>query len=361
MTKRESERIKAVNKFLTIEITKQKELRGIITLAARICKSQAAFITLIDHNTQHIKFKFGSDLETIAREDAFCNYTIKGDGVMIVPDTRNDDRFANNPLVTNNPKIRFYAGIPLITHDGHSLGSLCVTDQTPMQLDSSQTQMLELLSKQIVGILELDYSLNVLKEQFAGKKGPGANLRSVFENSIASHVLIDKYLKMVAFNTEFSDFIEKVYHKNVTLDAKFADCIDGPSLAAFTGSCNRALNGTIVQIEQQVKYVNKKLWYRFVFTPVRNHKGEIACVFFCGEDITRRVELKQKLFKQNRSFEKIANIQANELRGLASSITGFMNIFKAENYVATKEELLKMQRAVDELDGKIRQMVNYTY
>jgi PAS domain S-box-containing protein len=361
MTKRESERIKAVNKFLTIEISKQKELRCIITLAARICESQAAFITLIDYNSQHIKFKFGSDLETIAREDAFCNYTIKGDGVMVVPDARRDDRFANNPLVTKKPYIRFYAGIPLTSRDGHSLGSLCVIDRRPKQLDSTQKQMLELLSKQIVGILELDYSLNVLKKQLAGTINPGTNLRFVFENSIASHMLMDKYLKMVAFNNEFSDFIENVYHKNVTLDAKLADCVNDPYLAAFIGSCNRALNGTIVQVEQQMKYANKTLWCRFVFTPVRNSKGEIAGVFFSGEDITNRVELRQKLFNQNRSLEKIANIQANELRGLASSITGFMAIFKAENYAATKEELLKMQRAVDELDGKIRQIINCTY
>jgi PAS domain S-box-containing protein len=361
MTKREIERIKAVDKFLSIEISKQKELHSIVTLAAEVCSTQAAFISFIDDTTQYIKFKFGFDLETIAREDAFCIYTIEAGAIMIVPDARHDDRFANNPLVTNDPNIRFYAGIPLTTRDGHSLGSLCVIDQAPKQLERSQKQMLELLSKQIVGILELDYSLNMLKGQFGGTDNPGANLRFVFENSIASHVLIDKYLKMVAFNNEFADFIENVYHKNVSIDAKLADCIDDHSSSAFIGSCIKALNGTIVQIEQQVKYANKTLWCRFTFTPVRSNKGEIAGVFFCGEDITGRVELKQKLFKQNVSLEKIANIQSNELKGLAAAITGFMDIFKAENYAATKEELLIMQRAVHELDGKIRQIINYTY
>ena len=361
MTKRETERIKAVDKFLCIEISKQKELHSIATLAAEVCGTQAALISFIDDTTQYIKFKFGSDLDTIDREDAFCVYTIEGDGIMIVSDARQDDRFANNPLVTNNPNIRFYAGIPLTTRDGHRFGSLCVIDQAPGQLGRSQKRMLELLSKQIVGILELDYSLNVLKGRFTGMSNPGANLRFVFENAIVSHLLIDKYLKMVAFNNEFADFVEKVYHKNVTPGARLADCIDEDSLPAFIGSCIKALNGTIVQIEQQVKYAHKTLWCRFTFTPVRSNKDEIAGVFFCGEDVTGRVELKQKLFKQNRSLEKIANIQSNELKRLAAAITGFMNTFKAENYVATKEELLTMQMAAHELDGKIRQIINYTY
>ncbi|HZY37371.1 MAG TPA: GAF domain-containing protein [Mucilaginibacter sp.] len=361
MTKRETERIKAVDKFLCIEISKQKELHSIASLAAEVCGTQAALISFIDDTTQYIKFKFGSDLETIAREDTFCVYTIEGDGIMIVSDARRDDRFANNPLVINNPNIRFYAGIPLTTCDGHSLGSLCVIDQAPRQLDRSQKQMLELLSKQIVGIFELDYSLSLLKGQFPGPNTAGISHQFVFENSITSHLLIDKYLKMVAFNNEFADFVEKVYHKHITPAARLADCIDEDSLPAFIGSCIKALNGTVVQIEQQVKYPHKTLWCRFTFTPVRSNKGEIAGVFFCGEDITGRVELKQKLFKQNMSFEKIANIQSNELKRRAAAITGFMNIFKAENYVATKEELLTMQMAVHELDGKIRQIIDYTY
>jgi hypothetical protein len=360
MTKRESERIQAVNKFLTIEISKQKELRSITALAAEICKTQSAFISFIDQNTQYIKFKFGSDLETIAREDAFCNYTIEGHGVMIVPDARNDDRFANSPLVVKKPNVRFYAGIPLVASDGHNLGSLFVTDEAPKQLNRGQTRMLQLLAKQIIGILELDYRLTVLKEQFIGPKTSGADFNVVFEDSIAL-LLIDKYLKIVAFNNEFADFIEKVYHKNVTPDAMLADCISDPYLFAFIGSCNKALNGTFVQIEQEVKYGNKTLWCRFVFTPLRNPEGKITGVFFNGEDITQRVELKQKLFKQNKSLEKIACIQSNELRGLAACISGFMSIFKTENYAPTKDELMIMRKAVDELDGEIRRIINYTY
>jgi len=361
MTKRESERVKAVNKFLTIEIGKQKELHRIATLTAEVCGTQAAFISFIDNTTQYIKFKFGSDLETIVREDAFCNYTIAGDGIMMVPDALQDDRFANTPLVAHNPNIRFYAGIPLTTRDGHNLGSLCVMDRAPKQLNGSQTHILELLAKQIVDILELEYSRNVLKEQFARKKAHGASFQDVFENSNASHLLIGKDLKIVAFNNEFADFVKVIYQKNVTPDARPADCFDGAFLSEFIDTCNKALNGTLVQIEKQIKYLDKTPWCRLVFTPVRNNKSEVTAVFFSGEDITNSVELRQKLFKQNRSLEGIAGIQSNELKRLAASITGFMNIFKTENYAATKDELLVMQKTADELDAKIRQIINYTY
>lgn len=110
MPLREILRLQAVNRFLKLEIDKEKELQAIVELAARICGTPTALITMVDDDTQYIKFKVGSDLETTDREQAFCNELIKLFEVLMVPDALLDKRFQNNPNVIGGCGIRFYAG-----------------------------------------------------------------------------------------------------------------------------------------------------------------------------------------------------------------------------------------------------------
>lgn len=152
-------------------------------------------ITLIDKDTQYIKFRVGTDLQKTTREDAFCNHVIEQKDVMIVPDTSLDERFINNPLVTDGPNIRFYAGSPLTTQDGHSLGSLCVIGREAKQLTSAQERMLKILSEQVIHILEFDFTLNLLKDQFSEAKNSEIKLRSFFESSSSAIYLSEKNLK----------------------------------------------------------------------------------------------------------------------------------------------------------------------
>ncbi|MHB8209498.1 GAF domain-containing protein, partial [Mucilaginibacter sp.] len=135
MSKRELERQQVVNQFLNRQICKENELQEIVKLAAEICQAPTALITLLDADTQYIKFKFGFDRDTTSRQDSFCNHTIEQSEVMVIPDALLDDRFVDNTLVNSETKIRFYAGSPLTTHDGHNLGSLCVMDRAPKNVN----------------------------------------------------------------------------------------------------------------------------------------------------------------------------------------------------------------------------------
>ncbi|RYE36790.1 MAG: GAF domain-containing protein [Sphingobacteriaceae bacterium] len=360
MPQKELERLAAVNRFLNLEFSKEKELQQIVELAARICKTPTALITLIAEDTQHVRFKVGFEQDTTRREDAFCNHVIQKKEMMMVPDALLDDRFVNNPLVTGDPGIRFYAGSPITTQDGHNLGSLCVIGQETGELSSDQQEMLQALSKQVIHLLEFDASLNILKEQFLAAKDAEIKLRSYFESSSACHLLLGKDLEVLVFNKATSRFIKQAYQAELAIGMKMSDYIHPEHVPAFITNCNDALNGISFQAEKQFTYGTQSIWWSLTFAPARNPDGEIIGVSYDATDITERMQHGQKVLAQNESLKKIAYIQSHEMRRPVASILGLMSLFKEANYVYEKEDMLMLERATQELDEKIKSINSYT-
>jgi GAF domain-containing protein len=114
---------------------------------------------------QQAKSKVGLSIAQTPRSQAFCHYTIQGEQTLEVPDARLDERFLDNPLVTGDPHIRYYCGVPLRTPEGAALGSLCVIDRTPRQLDAGQQQALQTLAREVMARLELRRKQQELQEQ----------------------------------------------------------------------------------------------------------------------------------------------------------------------------------------------------
>jgi GAF domain-containing protein len=103
-------------------------LTRITDFAAALCDAPVALVTLVEESCQRLIARTGIDLTETPREVSFCQFAMVGDDVMVVPDATRDPRFAENPLVTGDPAIRFYAGAPIVASDGVPLGSLCVID-----------------------------------------------------------------------------------------------------------------------------------------------------------------------------------------------------------------------------------------
>lgn len=359
MPENELTRLQAVHRFLTLKISKGKELQEIVSLAAEICQTPIALITLLDKDIQYIKFSVGIDLDKTASEDTFCSYVIQQDDVMIVPDIAQDERFSDSPLVSKKSNIRFYAGSPLTTRNGDNVGCLCVIGYEVKQLSSIQVRMLKLLSAQVMQIMEFDFSLNILKEQFIQAKSAEIKLRSFFDSSSSFHLFIGKEFEVIHFNKSIADYIYAIYKIQLVQGMKIIEYLEPDYIQDFIKNYKHALTGFPVSTERQIKFGETEIWFNLTYDPDKNREGEIIGVSFNATDISERKVTEEKILLQNESLKKIAYIQSHELRKPVASIIGFMNIFKEDGYIATKEDLMMMEKAVNDLDQKIRTIINY--
>jgi two-component system cell cycle sensor histidine kinase/response regulator CckA len=151
----EKKRLKVLWQYDVLDSVPEVVFDDLTELAACICEAPVALISLVDEKRQWFKSKFGITVNETSRDVSFCSHAIQQADLFIVPDATQDQRFANNPLVTSDPKIRFYAGAPLITPDGFALGTLCIIDKVPRELRPEQKQALRILARHVIAQLEL--------------------------------------------------------------------------------------------------------------------------------------------------------------------------------------------------------------
>ena len=163
----EVERLRALRSYKILDTKPEERFDELTQLAALICDVPISLISLIDSDRQWFKSRFGLDLQETPRAQAFCTHAIMQPEMFVVPDAAKDERFAQNPFVTGDTHIRFYAGAPLAARDGHLLGTLCVMDRQPHTLTDAQTKALEILSHLVIANIELRRDLQELKDALA--------------------------------------------------------------------------------------------------------------------------------------------------------------------------------------------------
>ena len=165
----ETARLAALRKYKILDTRPEQQFDDLTLLASQLCGTPIALISLVDADRQWFKSKVGLSVQETARSVAFCAHAIQQPGMFVVPDAHADARFRDNPLVTGDPGVRFYAGAPLTTPDGHALGTLCVIDRVPRQLTAEQSAALEALRRQTQAQLELRANLMELEAALAAR------------------------------------------------------------------------------------------------------------------------------------------------------------------------------------------------
>lgn len=356
-------RLRAVKRFKDLDNDIVVDLNDIVGLAAQICGTPVALVTLLDADMQWFKASTGTNISCTPREVSFCNHTIAQNKVLMVPDLLNDERFNTNPLVINEPLARFYAGAPLITKDGHALGSLCVIDFKPHELNQQQVKSLKTLAKQVVNLMELNSSLRSLEQQHQQSQSQKASisesemkLKAIFDSSKDTHILVGRNLEVMAFNKSASVFIKSIYNKKLANGDNIVAYTESALVNTFSKYFAVALAGRSIKREWELQAeTSNACWKETSFIPVKNNTGEVIGVAINSTDITTRKRHEEQISIQNEALNRIAIIQSHELRRPVASLLGILDLMRMENIDFGYFNMI--EHTVNELDEKIRGIV----
>ena len=363
--------MEAVLRFVGLDLELDKDLQEITDLACAITQAPTAVISFLDTDTQYFKVKKDTkdivgEIKTFSRKDTFCSYTIKQDDIFIIADTLADERFANNESVIGNPNLRFYAGVPLSTCDRQKVGTLCVLDTKPGNLDENQVHMLKIIARQAMKTIELKCrALNLeesLKEVEAQKEyvqDADIRLRSFFESSNTFQVLLGKSGEVIDFNKTAYNFIKNAHKTDVQRGDLFVTYIAPEFVSKFIDGYNRAMKGPRHVEEGSTDYGENLgiIWWDATFEPALDKNNEIIGMSYLIRNITERKVREQKIIQQNESLLSIAHVQAHEFRAPLTTIMGLMNLIKDDGYEMAGNYLPYLEMAVNNLDEKIKNLV----
>ncbi|QQL51070.1 GAF domain-containing protein [Mucilaginibacter ginkgonis] len=364
---KEDLRLLAVQQFAAYDLQDDPELQQLVFMAAEICKVPIAAVNLIEGDNQLVKVKIGLNIDILPRKISFSTHAMDQNGIMIVPDLLKDGRFADNPLVKNGPKIRFYAGVPLISREGFRLGTFCVGDRKPNTLNEHQQMMLTMLAKQAVNVMELKFSNDQLKrnarelhEQKLKNAEAEIRLRSFFENSANFHVLLGKKGEVIDYNKTAYNFIRNTHSVKLERGHLLLQYLAEDFKEVFLRNYELALLGVRSVEEGSTNYGDKGglIYWEAVFEPARDNDDKIVGISYLITNTTKRKLYEEKILQQNQSLLKIAHIQSHEIRGPLTSIIGMMNVIKMEAHTLPQEYITLLDDAVNRLDQKIHEILD---
>jgi anti-sigma regulatory factor (Ser/Thr protein kinase) len=169
MANDETARLDALGRYRILDTAPEQRFDDLALLASHICDAPIALVTLVDADRQWFKSHVGTDVTETPRSISFCAHAMLDRGLFIVPDAREDERFRNNPMVTGEPNVRFYAGAALRSREGEPLGALCVIDQVVRTLTEDQATALDALRRQVESQLELRRNLIELESALTSR------------------------------------------------------------------------------------------------------------------------------------------------------------------------------------------------
>ncbi|WP_338373493.1 GAF domain-containing sensor histidine kinase [Marivirga tractuosa] len=268
----ENERLKELRRLNILDSEQEKDFDELVELASIICGVPISLVTLVDADRQWFKSKKGVSVDSTHRDVSFCGHAIHGDDIFIIENAVADERFYDNPLVVDDPSIRFYAGMPIKSENGFNLGTLCVIDSEPKSLDETQIRALRILGGQASKLIELrDKKLRL---ESTNEKLQSLNELNSQITSIISHDLKGPIKSMRAY-----------------LNSKYIDANRPEDLAQLFPLVKNNLNSLDELVENLLEWSRSTNDVNFVEINIKDVVLEI-CSLFEGNALDKDIELK---------------------------------------------------------------------
>lgn len=351
----EQQRLAALYRYNILDTPSEPDFDNLVTLAAQLAGVPVAMISLVDHDRQWFLARKGVPLTQTPREVAFCAHTIGDTVPVVVNDLRLDDRFSTNPLVTGDPHVVFYAGVPLVTPDGFSIGTVCLLHTQYHTLREEQLFGLEVLARQVVQQFELRRNLKKHLEV-------EVKLRAILNSTSENNLLLGRDYRILSFNRSMEESVLHLYGRRPVPGQDFRLYIPEPVRPDFERSIGQALAGQTVTVEREISIAGSDpAWYLFRYFPAVDQQGNIIGVTINSSNIDESKRAALLIQAQNEQLLKIAHLQSHKIRGPVATILGLLQLFNKSTLTKENAQLLGyLEISALKLDETIHRIVEAT-
>jgi PAS domain S-box-containing protein len=309
-TEAEEARLDALRQYRVLDTAADVAFDDLARLAAAICETPIALITLVDRDRQWFKSHVGLDRTETPRADAFCDITILGTEPLVVPDTREDPRFADSPFVIGEPKIRFYTGAPLVTPGGYAVGAISVIDRVPRTIAAGQVDALAALARQVVVLLEFRRNAAELVSGTEALRWSESRYRDLVDTSYDLIWSVDLDGRITFVNKSSKRIYG--YEPAEMIGRPYTDFVAPERLAADAETFARLLAGEAVPSYETVhrRKDGAAVTLSLRSALLRDEGGAVCGITGSATDTTQQRAAEARLREQTRTVETIHRVSA---------------------------------------------------
>jgi PAS domain S-box-containing protein len=348
----------------------EKEFDDIVELASAICGTPISAISLLDLDRQWFKAQVGFDTNQTPIEMSFCRYAAHNpDQVMVVTDSMKDERFKNNPLTTGDPHIRFYAGAPLVTEDGVTIGALCVIDRIPREFSEIEQRMLQILAKRVMKLLEMRMESLTQKKII---KSTGEQLEVMLTRLLEAQNIArvgswewDMQTGEVTWSPQIYELLS-VGHKPTSVHDRIAweSLIHPEDLPKV----NKMLETLLVEhlpTYQEYRVISQgvEIWMLGKSEVKLNDKGEVIRIHGTMQDISDRKAAEKNHAHYTKMLEEMLFDVSHMIRRPLTTLKGLLPVLTAEetNQSDFRQAAAYFYTSLKELDDYTRELNDQLY